>query len=165
MKIRRFVPEDSTFCFRTRCAAFIQIFYKEIGPKAVSAGINAYMPDDYVKMSATMKIFIVEDNKERKGFFSIKRIDGITAEIPFIYFDLKYHDQGYGSKSIQYIEKWIRSNWLEVEKIFLDTIIPKYNGGFYKKAGFKIAGKSYCSYGDLIIKANRFEKNIKLKCS
>jgi hypothetical protein len=60
MKIRRFEPEDCTFCFQTRCAAFTQIFYEEIGPEAMSAGVNVYMPDDYIKMSSIMEIFILE---------------------------------------------------------------------------------------------------------
>jgi GNAT superfamily N-acetyltransferase len=161
MKIRRFEPEDSTFCFRTRCAAFIQKFYEEIGPEAVSAGVNAYMPDDYIQMSSIIEIFIIEEKQERKGFFAIKRTDAITAEIPFIYIDLKFLDRGYGSKTIQYIEKWIESNWPKVEKIFLNTIIPKYNGGFYKKMGFKLVGKSCCIYGERSVKAKRFEKQIK----
>jgi hypothetical protein len=45
---------------QTRCAAFTQIFYEEIGPEAMSAGVNVYMPDDYIKMSSIMEIFILE---------------------------------------------------------------------------------------------------------
>ena len=136
MIFREFKETDAVFCFKIRCAAFIQKFYNEIGPIAVSAGVNSYMPHDYIKISNQMKVFIVEDGDEKIGFISIKKKDDQTIEIPFLYLDLKFIDKGYGTGTMRYGEKWIRENWPGVNKIFLDTIVPKYNGGFYKNFGY-----------------------------
>ena len=43
---------------------------------------------------------------------------------------------------------------------FKDTIIPKYNGEFYKKMDFQIVDESVCKYQDKEVKAIRFEKFI-----
>ena len=51
MKIRVFMPSDADFCFRVRSSAFIQKFYNEIGSEAVTAGVNAFMPSDYILMA------------------------------------------------------------------------------------------------------------------
>jgi len=40
-EIRDFEPADAEACFRIRAEAFIKLFYDEIGPDGVVAGINA----------------------------------------------------------------------------------------------------------------------------
>ena len=161
MTIRKFKKSDAEFCFRTRCSAFIQKFYNEIGAEAVTAGVNAFMPDDYIRMSNEMEFFIAEEGTERKGFFMVKRIDRNTAEVPLIYFDLKCLGMGYGSRCIKYIEGWISSNWSEVSRIIIDTIIPKYNGEFYKKMGYGIEGDIVYIFPEKELKAIRFFKRLK----
>ena len=52
-------------------------------------------------------------------------------------------------------------NWEEVTKLFVDTIIPKYNSGFYEKLGFKPIGDGYCEFLGHKIKALRLAKKIK----
>lgn len=160
MVFREFKKSDAVFCFKVRSAAFIRIFYDEIGPDAVSAGVNAYMPEDYIRMSKKAKIFMVEENCEKIGFVSVKKINNKTAEIPLIYFDLKYIGKGYGSEAMRLVEKWIKENWPDVNKIFLNTIIPKYNSRFYRKMGYKKAGESKCVFQDLEVKSVRFEKKL-----
>lgn len=160
MNVRRFKNEDADFCFKTRSSAFIQKFYDEIGAEAVSAGVNAFLPEDFIKMSQNTEIFILEETGTRKGFFTVKKINKNTAEIPLIYFDLKCLNKGFGSRSIQYIENYIKLNWKDVNKIILDTIIPKYNSKFYKKMGFIAAGETICNFPDLNVKAMRYEKYI-----
>jgi hypothetical protein len=32
-----------------------------------------------------------------------------------------------------HIERWLSSNWKEVNSLIVDTVVPKYNGGFDKK--------------------------------
>ena len=44
--IRYFEAQDAIRCFKIRTAAFIQKFYSELGARATSAGVNAFMPDD-----------------------------------------------------------------------------------------------------------------------
>ena len=158
MKVRRFKPNDSDFCFKIRCDAFIIKFYDEIGPHAVAAGINAYLPQDYVELSKITEFFIVESESQRVGFFTLKRVNQNTAEIPLIYFDLSLTGKGLGSSCMKYIEHWIQTEWKNVTNLYLDTIIPKYNGGFYRKLGFEETTKTYCQFNDLRIPALRFEK-------
>lgn len=55
--VRRFEPEDAEVLFRIRADAFVREFCSELGPKAVAAGIKAYMPSDYVRMGHTMCTF------------------------------------------------------------------------------------------------------------
>lgn len=156
--IRRFNKKDAVFCFRTRCDAFIQEFYSELTPKEVSAAVNSYMPDDYIKMSMESIFFIVEMNHVPIGFFNLKQIDRNTAEIPLIYFDLNYLGKGYGKKCIDYIEKWLSKNWKEVNTIIVDTIIPKFNSGFYRKVGFIELEFTQCEFRGINIKALRLIK-------
>ena len=161
MIIREFRNDDAEFCFKTRSAAFIEKFSNEISPLVISLCVNEYIPQDYIALSKKMKIFIAEDSGERVGFFTIKRNEIKTAEIPLIYFSLKHLGKGFGTKAMEYIEEWVKVNWKEVDRIFLDTIIPKYNGGFYRKMNYKEIRESYCVFSDQKVKAKRFEKGIK----
>jgi len=161
MKFREFRNEDAAFCFKTRSAAFIEKFYNEIGSQIVALCVNSYMPQDYIEFSKNMKIFILEDLGERVGFLAVKRIEKEVAEIPLIYFSLNKIGKGYGRRSIEYIENWIKENWKGVNKIFLDTIIPDYNGGFYSKMKYKEIEESVCTFSAQKVRAKRFEKRIK----
>jgi hypothetical protein len=42
--------------------AFIQKFSGELTPVEVSAGVNSYMPDDYIRMSEEMPFFIPKEH-------------------------------------------------------------------------------------------------------
>ncbi len=158
--IREFSSKDAEFCFGTRCNAFTQKFYDELGPRGVAAGVNAYMPADYIRMAEKMKLFIVEEDGTSIGFFSIKRIDEVTAEIPLIYFDLKHLGKGVGRRCVQFIEEWLRSNWKEVKVLIVDTVIPKYKAGFYKKLGFIQIKETFCDFPGLRVKALRLSKRL-----
>jgi hypothetical protein len=87
-----------------RSNAFIQKFYGGLTPVEVAAGVNSYMPDDYIRMSEEMPFFIVEDDEMRLGFFAIKQVNDRTAEFPLIYLDLNSVGQGIGKSCIQFIE-------------------------------------------------------------
>ena len=160
MKFREFRNEDAEFCFKTRSAAFIEKFYGEIGPQIVSLCVNEYMPDDYIDLSKNVKIFILEDSGEKLGFITVKRIEKEIAEIPLIYLILDRLGKGYGRRLIEYIEKWVKNNWQDVNILFVDTIIPNYNSGFYKKMNFTEAGESVCMFSGEKVRARRFEKSI-----
>lgn len=161
MHFRKFEQADAEFCFKVRNAAFIKLFYDEIGADIVTLCVNAYMPSDYIKMSDEMEIFIAENNNLPVGFLTIKRTDQTHAEIPLIYFDLNHTGKGIGTISIKFIENWIVTNWKEVDILWLDTIIPKYNSGFYKKVGFTESGKSECEFNGLKVPSVRFSKKLK----
>ncbi len=161
MKFRLFEPEDAVFCFRLRSNAFIRKFYGELTGEEVAAAVNAYMPDDYIRMARKNPIFIIEEDVTPKAFFSLKRIDERTAELPLIYIDLDRLGAGIGTACVDYIENWLNENWPEVDALIVDTVIPKYNSGFYKKAGFKPAELTYCEFLDRKIKALRLIKQIK----
>ena len=61
---------------------------------------------------------------------------------------------------MRFIENWVIKNWDSVKRIFLDTIIPKYNGGFYERMGYKNIGSSSCNFFNKYIEAIRYEKFI-----
>jgi len=161
MKIRPFQPDDAESCFRLRSNAFIQKFYGELTPEEIAAAVNAYMPDDFIRLARKNPCFIVEEDGNPIGFFNLKRKDNITAEIPLIYLDLDRLGQGFGTACIEYMEKWLWENWLEVNTLLVDTVIPKYNGGFYKKVGFKPSGFTYCEFLGKKLKALRLLKKIR----
>ena len=160
MKIRPFSPMDAQLCFKMRSNAFIQEFYGELNPEEVAAAVNAFMPNDYIRMAAEMPFFIVEQDGTPVGFFTLKRKDLNTAELPLIYIDLESLGQGIGSDCIDYIERWLSSNWKEVNTLIVDTVIPKYNGGFYKKVGFVLSEDTFCEFGGQKVKALRLVKKI-----
>jgi GNAT superfamily N-acetyltransferase len=160
LKVRRFMKEDAEFCFKVRSRAFIIEFYDELGPSAVAAGVNAYMPSDYVQMSEEQEFFVAEFDHSPVAFFTLRREDLSSAEIPLIYLDLDYLGKGIGSWCIQYLEDWVKQNWIEVTTLFLDTVIPKYNGGFYRKMGFESTRECYCEFSGYRVPAIRFEKRL-----
>ena len=160
MNIRKFLPEDANFCFKTRVNPFIQKFSDELSSEAISAGVNAYMPDDYIRMAEEVEFFIMEKNEKSIAFFTIKKIDTTTAEIPLVYIDLDYLGNGIGTACLRYIEDWILTNWKKVKELVVDTVIPEYNGGFYIKSGFVPTGETACNFPDMSLKALRLTKKL-----
>lgn len=160
MRVRRFTTADAEFCCKVRNSAYIVEFYQELGPHAVAAGVNAYTPADYARMSDEGEVFIVEVGEHPVGFFTLKRASRTRAELPLIYLDLGHMNKGIGRQCIRYIEDWIRSNWSEVSTLFVDTIIPNYNGEFYRKAGFRQVGETVCEFPEQSVPAIRFEKQL-----
>jgi hypothetical protein len=60
---------------------------------------------------------------------------------------------------IRNIEQWVTTNWSDVTTLIVDTVIPEYNGGFYRKVGFIPAGDAICSFGDMPVRALRLENH------
>ncbi len=160
LQIRAFAPEDAEFCFKVRARAFILAFRDELGPEAVAAAVNAYMPSDYVRMAESHTFFVVEEAGNRIGFFTLRRLDQRTAEIPLIYVELDQIGRGIGTWCMQSIEAWIASHWPDVSALVVDTVIPRYNGGFYHKMGFRPVGETKCHFPDGDVKAIRFDKSL-----
>ena len=160
MNFRPFIPEDAAFCFRVRSNAFIQKFYGELTPQEVSAGVNAYLPNDYTRMAEDTPIFIVEENGGPVGFFLLVRVGPTKAELPQLYIDPGHLAKGIGSACIRFMEKWLLSNWTGVDTIIVDTVIPKYNSGFYQKTGFSPDSETYCQFPEKRVKALRLRKRI-----
>nr|NQU91083.1 GNAT family N-acetyltransferase [Bacteroidota bacterium] len=158
MNFRKFRYEDAGFCFETRCAAFIKAFNKELTPDVIKACLSVYSAADYIAMSNNDEVFIAENHWGRIGFFTIQRFDYISAEIPLIYFSLNAVRKGYGKQAMAFAEDWIRKNWPEVEKIMAQTIIPKYNSGFYRKLGYGEQGFTINQFGDKRVRAMVLEK-------
>ena len=159
--MRAFEPRDAEFCFRLRSNAFIRRFNRELSPDAIAAGVNAYLPTDYIRMAKEMEFFIVEDDGVPVGFLTIKRTNATTAEIPLIYIDLNHTGKGIGKACIRFVEQWLASNWPDVSTLFLDTIIPQYNGGFYERVGFVATEHTFCDFPDMRVKALRLSKQLR----
>ena len=158
MNIRPFKPDDAESCFRLRSNAIIQKFHHELTPRDVALAVNAYMPEDYIRMAKKMPFFIVEQNDTFVGFFNLKQKDLKTGEVPLIYIALDHLGKGIGSSCIEYIERWLSSNWKEVNTLIVETIVPQYNSGFYKKVGFKPIGGTFCELSGRSFKALRLTK-------
>jgi GNAT superfamily N-acetyltransferase len=157
IETRRFDAEDAEFCFRCRATAYIVAFRSELSPQVAAAGVNAYLPADYVRMAERTEFFIVERDACRVGFFTINRLDTGKAEIPLIYFDLDHLGKGLGTWSVDFVRTWIRSHWPEVGTLVVDTIIPGYNGGFYRTCGFRQTCEVTCELDGLEVPAIRLE--------
>lgn len=97
-------------------------------------------------MVQEMLFFIVEQNGVVVGFFNLKCKDKSMVELFLIYFVLDCFGKGFGFVCIDYIEKWLLVNWMEVEIFIVDMVILKYNSGFYKKVGFKLSVLIYCEF-------------------
>lgn len=160
MKFRPFQPDDAVFCFRLRSNAFIQKFYGELTGAEVAAAVNSYMPDDYIRMARECPIFIVEKQDTPVAFFNLKRKDRSTAELPLIYVELDCLGAGIGTACVDYMVQWLQENWPEVDTLVVDTVIPKYNSEFYKKAGFVPAESTDCEFLGRNLKALRLTKSI-----
>lgn len=160
IEIRRFESFDAEVCFRIRTEAFIKLFYDEIGPDGVAAGINAYLPEKYIQMAETMPIFMAVDGKVQIGFIAARFIEFATIEILFLYIRLDYLRKGVGSQLISYLENWVRKHHPQIEQIIVDTAVPKYNQTFYEKCGYSKIGESECQYPERSVKAIRLMKKI-----
>ena len=158
---RQFRPDDAGFCYETRRSAYRHEFIGELSDQETAAAMNAYTPADYVKMAEIMPFFIAETHTNRIGFFTLKRLNTHTAEIPLMYITRDNIRAGVGSACIAYIEAWIEKHWSEVTALIVDTIIPKYNSGFYKKVGFTPEKQVFCEFKGLSVRALRLIKTLK----
>lgn len=144
LTIRDFTAADAETCFRIRSAGFICRFTNHVGPEAVAALVNSYMPADFVRMSETMKWLVCEDGNGIAGFCTINFLDDTTAEILFLYVDLDKHGQGIGSRLLDAAEAWLGENRPKIRRMVLDTVVPDYNQAFYEKQGFTVTGHQAC---------------------
>lgn len=159
---RQFRPDDAEFCFETRRSAYMHAFTGELSSKEIEAAIAAYEPADYVNMAEHTPVFIVETHNKRVGFFTLKRVDKYTVEIPLIYITLDSIGKGIGSACIAFVEKWISENWTDIRSLIVDTIIPGYNSGFYKQVGFTPDKQVFCTFKGRKVKALRLEKKLNI---
>lgn len=165
VNFRRFIPQDAEFCFKVRSAAFIQKFYGELSPQEVTAGVNAYMPQDFSLMAEQMPLFIVEDQDVPLGFFAVKQTDKLTAELLLIYIDLNFLGRGIGRSCIRFLEKWLSANWPHIKSLIVDTVIPDYNRQFYRSLGFIPGEQTFCDFAGVKVKAQRLCKKINYECT
>ena len=56
MQFREFKESDAEFCFRTRSNAFIKKFHRELTNDEIASCINAYQPDDYIRIAKDMQV-------------------------------------------------------------------------------------------------------------
>ena len=95
------------------------------------------------------------------GFFIIRRHSLKTAELVLLYIDLLCLGKGLGGICCSFIDNWIKQYWNEVEIIYVDTIIPKYNSEFYQKMGYIQTGIVSCEFPGKSVPAVRLEKILK----
>jgi GNAT superfamily N-acetyltransferase len=83
-----------------------------------------------------------------------------TAELLWIYIDLQYLGAGIGKACIEFIETWLPMNWNTVDRLIVDTVIPKYNSAFYQKMGFVPAGQTFCEFKGVKVPALQLRKTL-----
>ncbi len=160
LNIRNFKAQDAEACFKIRSEAFIREFCRELGACATSAGVNAFMPEDYIRMAKEAPFFVAENSRGVIGFITIERREAGVAEIPLIYVDLKQIGKQIGQTLIRFTEQWVKASWPDVNTLIVETVIPEYNSGFYKKVGFVTAGFAVCEFPDMRVPALRLEKKL-----
>ena len=141
MIVRPFEPEDAEFCFKTRAEAYIVKFRDELEPETIAECVNAFMPEDYVQMAGEQPFFIVMEEDERMAFFTFKKLNECSVELPLLFVRLTHLQNGIGKYCIQFMEEWIIANWPEAEELVVDTIIPKYTAAFTKVSVLSQMGK------------------------
>ena len=162
LRMRKFRPEDAEFCFRVRSRAFIVDFIDELGPEAVAACVNAYLPADYLRMAGELELFIVEEADAPAGFLALRRADARSAEMPMVYLDHRHRGRGLGSWCLGAAERWLAGNWPETETLYVDTVIPENTQGFYRKLGFRPAGRTFSEFKGERLPALRLVKPLGL---
>jgi len=160
MHFRTFAYEDALFCHTIRKRAFTELFSDELTPAQITACVDGYALYDYLRMQKAGEFFIAEEDGESRGFFTLKRLTRIRAEIPLLYVDPDYLGKGHGRACVRWLEKWVGINWPEVTRLIVDTVIPRTNGGFYEAMGYTIEGETMCRYSGLDIPATRYFKTL-----
>ena len=158
MIIRPFEPEDAEFCFKTRAEAYIVKFRDELEPEIIAECVNAFMPDDYVQMAGEQPFFIVTEKDERMAFFTFRQLNNRSAELPLLFVRLTHLQRGIGKYCIRFMEEWIVAHWPGIEELIVNTIIPKYNSGFYESIGLVPVGEAFCHFPNRKVSALRMIK-------
>ncbi|MFC2031109.1 GNAT family N-acetyltransferase [Chloroflexota bacterium] len=161
ISIRPFRSEDSEACFRIRAEAYIREFYEYLGPEGVAAGVNAFMPGDYVTMAQTMPTFVADLDGRVAGFCVIRFVDAATADLLLIYVNLAHLSQGIGTGLAQHAEAWLLEHQPQVYELVVDTVIPRYNQAFYERLGFQPIAEHPFEFPGKTVRAVRLSKRLR----
>lgn len=148
--IRPFASRDAKSCFKIRSKIFIKSYYDDIGSDAVVMGVNAYLPDSFIAMAENMPIFVAQskETSECIGFIAPRILKDIenAVEILFLYVDPDHQRSGVATKLVDYFEDWMITSHPHIDRIIIDSAMPKYNQAFYEKVGFKVIGYNVARY-------------------
>lgn len=161
MQFRDFASDDAAFCCHLRNRIIHDLFRSRLKPEEVAAAVRAYQPADYTRMAGQGALFIIEQDRQRAGYFYLKRIDAATAELCLIYIDPRFHGQGIGRACIEHIDRWVTSHWKGVAALIVVTFVPGYNGAFYRKVGFTPMEQTVHRLSGLPVKALRLSRPIR----
>jgi ribosomal protein S18 acetylase RimI-like enzyme len=159
--IRAFEAHDADACFRIRTDAFVKLFQAEIGPAGAAAGINAYLPTDYVHLAQTSPAFVADEAGEVIGFVALRFVDDSTVGIHFLYVRLDHTGRGIGRALVERLEDCVRKEYPQIQRMVLNTAVPRYNQAFYERLGFVNSGDSVIHYPDGPVTAIRLEKMLR----
>ena len=146
MEIRKFKTTDAEAVFVMRAEAIMVAFRDYVSDATAFSMLKAFLPSTYIKEARERDLFVVESGKELVGFFSIEMKTKTKAYIKFFYIKLSETKKGLGRTIITFIEKWLKLHHPEAVAIQVDTAVPNYNGGFYKKMGFLPASELFYNY-------------------
>ncbi len=159
MAIRAFSPSDAGPCLEIRRQAFANVFGDELGADDIRAGLSAYGPSDLIRMSEHGKSFVAQDDGPI-GFCTVQRKDSITVDLVLVYVKLDRLKQGLGAALVEHAEHWVSSHWADVVWFDVETVIPKYNRGFYEHLGFRSMGKTRVQFPGKAVQALHLRRRI-----
>jgi len=160
VRFRPFQPADARFCWATRRRAFDELFHRELPSEICRIGRDALLPGDYSALARSGAVFIAESGRDRRGFFVLTRPAPPQVELYLIYLVPEQSGRGIGRACLAFMEEWIRRHWPEAETLFLYTIVPGVNGGFYQRLGFA-AEDIIMDYHGQEVPAVRFSKSLR----
>jgi ribosomal protein S18 acetylase RimI-like enzyme len=159
--IRPFQTQDADACFRIRSDAFVQVFYDLLGPEVTAAGVNAYMPHDFASMAQNLPTFVATLQDEPVGFLMLRIHDLRTAELFLLYIRLAHLRRSIGTQLVRHTESWLHVQYPKMLEIFVDTIVPGYNAGFYERLGYATVGEHLYRLSGKSVRAIRLRKRMK----
>jgi ribosomal protein S18 acetylase RimI-like enzyme len=153
--IRAYQPSDASACHALRRAAFLGAFGEFLSPEEAQAGADSYDAAEYAARIGGMTTWVAVRDRAIVGFCAVRVHPQARAEVAYLYVGEEHRGAGLGSRLLRHAEKYISEAHPDLAAFFMDTVVPKYNQGFWERMGYRVVGKSGCEY--LEIKARGAE--------
>lgn len=151
---------DGVTCHRLRRDAFLEVFSEILPDKDVRAGADSYDVSEFADRIGTMETIVATMEGNIVGFCTIRIDSPECAEVLYLYIDPQHRGAGIGSSLIHHAEKRVSDSYPGLASLYLDTVVPEYNRGFWEAMGYRYIGPSTCDYPNAKIPADRLEKKI-----
>lgn len=158
VEIRDYTWGDGIICYDLRRSAFLNVFSKNLSPTEIRAGADAYRANEFADRIGGMETYVATIGGDVAGFCTIRVDTSIRAEILYLYINSGLRGIGVGSQLLQKAERRVLESHPKLTTLYLDTVVPGYNQGFWERMGYRYTGPSTCNYPGGTIPATRLEK-------